>query len=128
MNLYLGRVKNYHWLYSSTCDVPMTRPTIVLPQSVYFDDTRDMSVGGGVVLLTEKYFSSSLGDFDFNIGLSESTISDKQSKVLMGDFSNGEPIHDKGLHLSIYWQPGLSDLACRFDDEFVIILSHVNSA
>ena len=37
VNLYLGRIKNYHWLYSSIRDVPMSRPSILLPQSVYFD-------------------------------------------------------------------------------------------
>lgn len=109
MNLYLGRVKNYHWLYSSTRDVPMTRPTIVLPQSVYFDGTRDMSVGGDGALLTAKYFSNDFGEFDFNISSSKSPISDKQSKVLMGDFSNGDLKHDRGLQASIYWQPELSN-------------------
>lgn len=108
MNLYLGRVKNYHWLYSSTRDVPMTRPTIILPQSVYFDGTRDMSVGGDGALLTSKYFSDNWGDFDFNISASQSPISDKQSKILMGRYSQGDLTHEKGVQASMYWQPKLS--------------------
>ena len=45
-NVYLGRFKNNHWLYSSSRDVPFARPSIILPQSVYFDGFRDIAVGG----------------------------------------------------------------------------------
>jgi len=57
-NLYLGRFKNNHWLYSSSRDIPFARPSIILPQSVYFDGFRDISVGadgGGFNKLDASY-------------------------------------------------------------------------
>ena len=52
----LGRNKNYHWLYSSTRDVPHTRPTIVLPQSLYFDILRDVALGvDGLALIAQTH-------------------------------------------------------------------------
>ena len=109
MNLYVGRFKNYHWLYSSTRDVPMTRPSIILPQSVYFDGTRDMSVGGDGVALTAKYFSDNLGEFDFNISAGPTPLSKAQTRLIMGQFSNGDLTHDEDLQASIYWQPEMSN-------------------
>lgn len=108
-NLYLGRFKNYHWLYSSTRDVPMTRPSIVLPQSVYFDGTRDMSVGGDGAALSVKYFSESWGDFDFNISSGVSPISAEQTDLIMGRYSKGDLEHNEDLQASIYWQPSFSN-------------------
>lgn len=107
-NLYIGRIKNYHWLYSATRDVPMTRPSIILPQSVYFDATRNLSIGGDGAALTAKYFSESYGDFDFNISSSESDISAEQSSILLGPKSQGKLKHQKDLQASIYWQPDMS--------------------
>lgn len=108
VNLYLGRIKNYHWLYSSIRDVPMSRPSILLPQSVYFDATRNMSVGGDGVALTAKYFSETSGDFDFNISSSRSKLSDEQTSIILGQFSDGELSHDTDLQASVYWQPDMS--------------------
>ena len=107
-NLYLGRIKNYHWLYSSTRDVPMTRPSIILPQSVYFDATRNMSIGGDGAALTAKYFSEDYGDFDFNVSSSKSDISDEQARILLGPRSTGDLNHERDFQASVYWQPQMS--------------------
>ncbi len=107
-NLYLGRIKNYHWLYSSTRDVPMTRPTIILSQSVYFDGTRDMSVGGNGGAITTRYSSESIGDVDFNVSVGFSPISSKQTNLLMGSASTGKLTHEEDFQASIYWRPNLS--------------------
>ncbi|WP_286234496.1 hypothetical protein [Thalassotalea sediminis] len=109
VNLYLGRIKNYHWLYSSTRDVPMTRPSIILPQSVYFDATRNMSVGGDGGAITAKYFSDEFGDFDFRVSSSFSSISDEQARIILGPFSDGDLTHETDLQASIYWAPTLSN-------------------
>ncbi|HNI72525.1 MAG TPA: hypothetical protein PLX65_03220, partial [Accumulibacter sp.] len=37
----LGRVKAAYGLYNTTRDVPFTRPGIILPQSIYFERTRN---------------------------------------------------------------------------------------
>nr|BAL53725.1 hypothetical conserved protein [uncultured Gammaproteobacteria bacterium] len=44
VGLLLGRVKNPLGLYNETRDVAFTRPTIFLPQSIYFDRTRNLGL------------------------------------------------------------------------------------
>lgn len=46
-----GRVKNPYGLYNETRDVAFTRPTVFLPQSIYFDRTRNLGLAsdGGQV-------------------------------------------------------------------------------
>ena len=108
-NLYFGRFKNFHWLYSSTRDVPMTRPSIILPQSVYFDATRDMSVGGDGLAIKSTYSSEEYGDFDFNLSSGSSPTSKEQTRIIMGQFSDGDLDHDDDLQASIYYRPTMSN-------------------
>jgi hypothetical protein len=89
VNVHLGRVKNYHWLYSSTRDVPHTRPTIFLPQSVYFDNFRDVALGvDGVAVVANT--NSAVGEWEFNWSYGNSHISDQQNKNLLGDNARGD--------------------------------------
>lgn len=55
----LGRVKNPIGLYNETRDVAFTRPSILLPQSIYFDRVRNLELAsdGGQV-----YLEHALGD------------------------------------------------------------------
>lgn len=49
--LRLGRLKNPLGFYNDTRDVPFTRPSIFLPQSIYFDQVRNLELasdGGGL--------------------------------------------------------------------------------
>lgn len=106
--LYLGRIKNYHWLYSSTRDVPMTRPSIVLPQSVYFDGTRDISIGGDGGVIATRYSHENIGDIDITASIGISPISNEQTTILMGSTSTGKLTHKHDFQGSIYWTPNLS--------------------
>lgn len=42
----LGRVKNAYGLYNKTRDVAFTRPSVILPQSIYFERTRNLTISG----------------------------------------------------------------------------------
>lgn len=106
--LYLGRIKNYHWLYSSTRDVPMTRPSIILPQSVYFDATRDMSIGGDGGAIATRYSNESIGDIDINVSSGISPISNTQTTIIMGSQSRGDLTQKNDFQGSIYWSPSNS--------------------
>lgn len=106
--LYVGRIKNYHWLYSSTRDVPMTRPSIVLPQSVYFDATRDISLGGDGGAFATRYSHESIGDIDFTASIGISPISNQQTNLIIGGTSTGKLTHEHDFQGSIYWTPSLS--------------------
>ena len=47
----LGRVKTPYGLYNETRDVAITRPSIFLPQSIYFERTRDLAISADGVCL-----------------------------------------------------------------------------
>lgn len=51
----LGRTKNPFGFYNETRDVPFTRPSILLPQSIYFDRARNLGLASdGVQLYGES--------------------------------------------------------------------------
>ncbi len=55
----LGRVKAAYGLYNKTRDVPFTRPSIVLPQSIYFERTRNLTVSAdGADVYVERFGES----------------------------------------------------------------------
>lgn len=69
--LRLGRVKIPLGLYNETRDAPFTRPSIFLPQSIYFDRTRNfgMAMDGG------QWYSElnhPIGDFSFIVNIGQS--------------------------------------------------------
>jgi hypothetical protein len=63
----LGRMKNPIGLYNDTRDVPFTRPSILLPQSIYFDRTRKLAIAADGAHLYGEY-RSDMGDISFQIG------------------------------------------------------------
>jgi hypothetical protein len=107
LKLQLGRNKNYHWLYSSTRDVPHTRPSIILPQSMYFDAFRDFALGvDGVVVVANT--QNSWGEWDVNFSYGSIPVSKKQKSNLLGINAVGELDHDKDIQASVYWRPKMS--------------------
>ncbi len=104
VNLNVGRFKNYHWQYSSTRDVPHTRPSIILPQSIYFDVFRDVSLGSDGVALIGKHIND-FGEWDFNWSYGRSEVSDTQQINLFTPLAKGELKQDFDHQLSLSWQP-----------------------
>ncbi|MCF2950303.1 TonB-dependent receptor [Paraglaciecola aquimarina] len=105
----IGRNKNYHWLYSSTRDVPHTRPSIVLPQSLYFDAFRDVALGvDGLVLIATT--DNDFGEWDVNFSIGKSKISKQEQQNLLGKSVIGELNHEIDKQFSLYWRPKLSNM------------------
>ena len=104
-NLYFGRFKNNHWLYSSSRDIPFARPSIILPQSVYYDGFRDIAVGADGVAIKISHNNDDFGDFDFNLSYGTSPVSDKQAEILLSEFALGKAKQDSDMQVSLYWQP-----------------------
>lgn len=103
VNVHVGRVKNYHWMYSATRDVPHTRPTILLPQSIYFDNFRDVALGAdGVAVVANT--SNSWGDWEYNWSYGKSPISREQTANLVGRRFTGD-FDQKFVHqFNTIWQ------------------------
>ena len=105
-SLHIGRFKNRHWLYSSTRDVPQTRPMAVLPQSVYSDSLRDIIIGSdGIDLQVLRY--NSYGTWEFNWSYGSSPIRRETTRALVAPDARGEATQDFVHQLSAFWQPDL---------------------
>ena len=107
-NIYLGRFKNIHWLYSSSRDIPFARPSIILPQSVYFDGFRDIAVGGDGAAIKISHSDDNYGNIDFNFSYGTSPISDNQADIILSEFAQGTVKQDSDIQASFYWQPAFS--------------------
>ncbi|NMH59814.1 hypothetical protein [Alteromonas ponticola] len=119
-HLHLGRYKNHHWLYSATRDVPHTRDTAILPQSVYFDSFRDIALGSDGAFWQSE-FRTDTGLWQFNWSLGRSKVSREQTRAFLGPLAKGSSKQDFVHQASLYWQPvslnwrlGLSYLASDF--------------
>ena len=109
LDLYAGRFKNMHWLYSSTRDVALTRPLIVLPQSVYFDSFRDIAVGSDGLALRSTH-NLALGEFEFNWSWGSTPVSrDMSSRVISNDIQ-GETDQKFVHQMSAYLRPNDSQM------------------
>lgn len=121
LNFYAGRFKNMHWLYSGTRDVPMTRPMIVLPQSVYFDAFRDTAVGSEGVAMQSIHHTAA-GELEFNWSLGGMPIKVESARRVVGTQIRGKAHLDKVHQLSWYLRPeqqqtqwGISLLDSKFN-------------
>ena len=87
LGLRLGRVKIPFGLYNDTRDVLFTRPTILLPQSIYADAQRDLSLSADGGLLYGDY-RNDWGNlsFEWGMGIPRSTSVDTELGILGFDF------------------------------------------
>ena len=102
--IHAGRFKNTHWLYSSTRDVPQTRYTSVLPQSVYFDGFRDVALGSNGILTSFSHYGKEF-TWELNWSYGRSNINDSQRDFLLGDEAKGKIKQDFVHQASVYLQP-----------------------
>jgi len=99
-----GRVKNNHWLYSGARDVPHTRLTTILPQSVYFDGFRDVALGSDGVALQVDHLST-LGTWQIKWSYGKSPINDAQRDRLFSPLATGTLSQDYTHQMSVYFAP-----------------------
>lgn len=103
-HIHAGRFKNRHWLYSVTRDVPQTRYTAVLPQSVYFDGFRDVALGSNGILTSFTHYGLN-NIWELNWSYGRSNINSSQRDFLLGEEANGEAKQDFVHQASVFWQP-----------------------
>jgi hypothetical protein len=86
LGIRLGRMKTPLGFYNDTRDVPFTRPTILLPQSIYFDRTRKLALAADGVHLYGEY-RSDMGDISFQAGAVRPLVRGAETEValLSGD-------------------------------------------
>lgn len=121
INLHLGRYKNRHWLYSATRDVPQTRPSIILPQSIYFDGFRDVALrSDGLSFLGRHGLQK--GELEWNWSFGKSDFSGDLTQSLLGNQARGRTeqryVHQASVYWStptLNWQFGISLLDSAFE-------------
>ncbi len=92
IGIQLGRFKNPFGFYNQTRDVAFTRPSILLPQSIYFDRTRSLALSAdGISLYAEERIPS--GTLRFQVGTGKpKTNRDLSDQLFQGaSDSNVEP-------------------------------------
>ncbi len=77
----LGRLKNPLGFYNDTRDVAFTRPSILLPQSIYFDRTRNLALSADAVHFYVDSSHADLGSIAIQFGLARPVVSDKDTKA-----------------------------------------------
>lgn len=76
----LGRTKNPLGFYNDTRDVPFTRPSILLPQSIYFDRVRNIGLASdGVQFYGES--RAEWGDITAQFGVVFPQVDDRSTEV-----------------------------------------------
>lgn len=71
--LMFGRTKNPIGLYNDTRDVAFTRPSIFLPQQIYFDNVRNLILSADGLQAYAKLYTDT-GTWSFNAGIGHNTI------------------------------------------------------
>jgi len=75
----VGRLKNPFGFYNDTRDVAFTRPGILLPQSIYFDRTRNLGLSSDSVQLYSDIAHSSLGSISTQFGVALPVVDDRDT-------------------------------------------------
>ncbi|MBE7526672.1 MAG: hypothetical protein HS120_03380 [Burkholderiales bacterium] len=80
LGVRLGRMKNPFGFYNDTRDVPFTRPTILLPQSIYFDRTRNLALASdGAQLYGES--RADWGNITAQFGVGFPQVKDRDTEI-----------------------------------------------
>ncbi|MCG6967658.1 MAG: hypothetical protein LJE59_14235 [Chromatiaceae bacterium] len=79
----VGRIKNTLGLYNDTRDVAFTRPSIFLPQQVYFDSVRNLFLSADGMHLYGRFYSD-LGQLAMNVGVGTNPVDDNVEISYLG--------------------------------------------
>ncbi len=75
----IGRLKNPFGFYNDTRDVAFTRPSILLPQSIYFDRTRNLGLSSDQVQFYGETSLPNIGNFSFQFGINRPIVDDRDT-------------------------------------------------
>lgn len=80
IGIRLGRMKNPFGFYNDTRDVPFTRPSILLPQSIYFDRARNLGLASdGAQLYGES--RTNWGNITVQFGTGFPQVNDRSTEA-----------------------------------------------
>lgn len=89
LNLLAGRIKNQLGLFNDTRDVAFTRPGVFLPQTVYFDEVRNLFLSADGVAVSASWYGPS-ANLSLFAGIGRPLIDENVEYVYLGDDFAGE--------------------------------------
>lgn len=126
LGLRLGRFKNDLGLYNATRDVPFTRPSIFLPQSVYYDRVRNLMLSSDGLAAYGAYYGDA-GHLSLTLAGGWPVIDENVEWAYLGNDFPGEIRANEIVWTGSLWctvlderlKVGLSaaTLAMRFDPD-----------
>jgi hypothetical protein len=102
VGLRLGRIKNPLGLYNETRDVAFTRPSIFLPQSVYFDKIRNVLLSSDGAMFYAESFQD-WGNLSLTLGIGESVIDENVEWTFLGSDFPGDLDSGKSNKIASLW-------------------------
>lgn len=94
LGLRIGRLKNPLGLYNDTRDMPFTRPSIFLPESIYFDKVRNMELSSDGVGLYGDWRNAA-GDFSAQLHIGKLDLDDNVEGAFLNTNGAGKLVTDK---------------------------------
>ncbi|MCO6412442.1 MAG: hypothetical protein J5I92_06830 [Thiogranum sp.] len=76
----VGRIKNPLGFYNDTRDVAFTRPGVILPQSIYFDRTRDLALSSDAVQFYANRRNAK-GEWELQLGIGNPDVDDLDTEL-----------------------------------------------
>ncbi|EDZ67694.1 hypothetical protein NOC27_1021 [Nitrosococcus oceani AFC27] len=131
--LRLGRVINPIGFYNDTRDVAFTRPSIFLPQSIYFDRTRDvaLSADGGQVYGEQR---TSIGDFILQFNIAKPRVGTREERALLSHDFPGQLKGDTSVFGRLLYEKdgggirlGFSSFWANFDFDSALSTDSISS-
>lgn len=86
----VGRLKNPFGFYNDTRDVAFTRPSILLPQSIYFDRTRNLALSADSVQIYGETSHATMGSASFQFGVIRPIVGDLDTKRALVGRASGD--------------------------------------
>lgn len=103
LGIKLGKVKVPYGLYNETRDVPFTRPSILLPQAIYLDNSRSLLIAAPGAIFHGSNVSPS-GTFDFTLGWAQPDFSSESVEyVFLGTSRSGKLEGKPSFSTSLRW-------------------------
>jgi hypothetical protein len=103
LGLNLGKVKIPYGLYNETRDVPFTRPSILLPQAIYVDNSRSLLIAAPGAIFHGSNVSP-YGTLDFTLGWAKPDFSSESVEyVFLGTNRPGKLEGKPSFSTSLRW-------------------------
>ncbi len=111
----VGRFKSRQGLYNESRDVPFTRPSVLLPQSVYLDTTRNFYLSTDGFRL-QSFHSLEESDLTFGYSVGKSVLDDQFSSVTLAKTATGDWKSENNHYMDARWESQNWTLGVSFAD------------